>query len=288
MTNRLFQGAMLIAAATAAPAWAQAKIDAKLMQVYGGVLAPDCSNYMLPQLKYLGDSLVVQDGGKAVLTGRNVKPAPAYFGASTPPEFETALTSEIAPGQALVFVFYRNASGLFAAVEGAPQVLAALPPALKGKRARHCDPNRNAPPAGAAAATGGAAAAGTGNAAKIFKGYALTELSAAGLLYNAKAKEIYLKALGPLVKEPWLAKLDGPSSEGRAMKVADADYVMLYTCKNHDCYDHNVVLLWSGIQNVVYGRVNQKGKSTLIGNPPPPVAAELEKVWKAQFRSQAK
>ena len=64
--NRLLQVAMLIVTATSAPAWAQAKIDTKLMQVYGGVLAPDCSNYVLPQLKYLGDSLVVQDGGKAV------------------------------------------------------------------------------------------------------------------------------------------------------------------------------------------------------------------------------
>jgi len=271
---------MLIAAAAAVPAWAQTKIDTKSMQFYSGVLAPDCSNYMLPQLKYLGDSLVVQDGGKAVLTGRNVKPAPAYFGASAPPEFETALTGEIAPGEALVFVFYRNASGLFAAVEGGPKVMAALPAALKGKRARHCDPNRNAAP--------GAAAAGTGNSAKIFKGYALTELTAAGLLYNAKAKAVYHKALGPLVKEPWLAKLDGPSAEGQAMNVANDEYVMLYTCKNHDCYDHNVVLLWSGIQDVLYGKVHQKGKSTLIGNPPPAVTAELDKIWKKQFRSQAK
>jgi hypothetical protein len=126
------------------------------------------------------------------------------------------------------------------------------------------------------------------NSAKIFKGYALTQLTAAGLLYNAKAKEIYYKALGPLQNEPWLAKLDGPSSEGQAMKVANDDYVMLYTCKNRDCYDNNVVLLWSGVQNVVYGKVYQKGKSTLIGNPPPAVAAELEKIWKKQFRSQPK
>ena len=64
------------------------------------------------------------------------------------------------------------------------------------------------------------------------------------------------------------------------MKVADADYVLLNTCKNHDCYDNNVVLLWSGVQEVVYGKVYQKGKSTLIGSPPPAVAAELEKLWK--------
>jgi hypothetical protein len=260
----------------------------QLMQRYGGVLAPVCGNYLLPQLLVPGDSLVVRNGGKPVLTGRNVKAAPSYFGNAPPPEFETALTSEVAGGEALVFVFYRNASGLFAAVEGGPKVMAALPAELRGKRVRHCDPNRNAAPGAAAAAAGGAASAGTGNSAKIFKGYALTELSAAGLLYNAKAKEIYYKALGPLVKEPWLAKLDGPSSEGQAMKVANDDYVMLYTCKNHDCYDNNVVLLWSGVQNVVYGKVYQKGKSTLIGGPPPAVAADLEKLWKKQFRSQPK
>ena len=51
------------------------------------------------------------------------------------------------------------------------------------------------------------------------------------------------------------------------MKVADADYVMLYTCKNHDCYDNNVVLLWSGVQNVVYGKVYQTGQVDLDRQP---------------------
>ena len=62
-----------------------------------------------------------------MLTGRNVKAAPTYFGATPPPEFETALTSEATGSDALVFVFYRNASGLFAAVEGGPKVMAAVP-----------------------------------------------------------------------------------------------------------------------------------------------------------------
>lgn len=121
------------------------------------------------------------------------------------------------------------------------------------------------------------------NSQKTFKGYALTELSAAGLLYDPKAKAGYYKALGPLAKEPWLAKLDGPSSENKAVKVAGADFVKIATCKNHDCADNKVLLLWAA-PDVVYGKVYQRGKSTLIGTPPPAVASELEKLWKQEWR----
>jgi hypothetical protein len=131
------------------------------------------------------------------------------------------------------------------------------------------------------AAQGGAAA----NARKTFKGYTLTELSAAGLLYDPQAKAAYYKALGPLAKEPWLAKLDGPSSENQPVKVAGADFVKIATCKNRDCYDNSVLLLWAaGSPDVVYGKVFQRGKSTLIGAPPPAVATELERLWKSEFR----
>jgi hypothetical protein len=38
----------------------------------------------------------------------------------------------------------------------------------------------------------------------------------------------------------------------------------------------------------VYGKVYQRGKSTLIGSPSPAIAAELEKLWKTEWRSQPK
>jgi hypothetical protein len=139
---------------------------------------------------------------------------------------------------------------------------------------------------GLAAATAASQTA-SANAQKTFNGYALTELSAAGLLYDPKAKAGYYKALGPLAKEPWLANLDGPSSENKAIKVANADFVKIATCKNRDCYDNTVVLLWAA-PDVVYGKVVRKGRSTLVGSPPPAVAAELERLWKAEFRSQPK
>jgi hypothetical protein len=248
----------------AAPAvLAQGKIDAKLMLRYGGVLAPDCSNYMLPQLKYLGDSLVVQDGGKVVLTGRNVKAVPTYFGATPPPEFETALTSEVAGGEALVFVLYRNASGVFAAVEGGPKVMAALPAAFKGKRVRHCDPNRNVQP-------------GTTPSTQIFPG---------ALLKDAKFKRSYVQALGPLAKEPWLMELDGPAQPVEKVRVAGNEYQLVSVCKNHDCGDNNMVLFYAAASQTVFGKVFQRGRSTLVGAPPAPVAAELERLWRATYRS---
>jgi Inhibitor of vertebrate lysozyme (Ivy) len=140
---------------------------------------------------------------------------------------------------------------------------------------------------GVAAASAAAQGTADANTQKIFKGYSLNQLTAAGLLYNPQAKAAYHKALGPLVKEPWLSKLDGPSNEFRPVKVAGADFMLGSTCKNRDCYDNTVVLLWAA-PDVIYGKVVQKGKSTLIGSPPPAVAAELEKFWKAEFRSQPK
>jgi len=248
---------------TTQAAWAQGKIDAKLMLRYGGVLALDCSNYMLPQLKYLGDSLVVQDRGKAVLTGRNVKAMPTYFGATSPPEFETALTSEVAGGEALVFVLYRNASGVFAAVEGGPKVMAALPAAFKGKRARHCDPNRNMLPGMAPP----------------------TQIGPSDLLKDAKFQRAYVQALGPLAKEPWLMELDGPAQPVEKVRAAGTDYQLVSVCKNHDCHDNSMVVLYAAASQTVYGKVFWRGRSTLVGAPPPPVAAELERLWKATYRS---
>jgi hypothetical protein len=137
---------------------------------------------------------------------------------------------------------------------------------------------------GVAAAT---VAAQTANLQKTFKGYALTELSAPGLLYEPKAKAAYMKALGPLAKEPWLANLDGPSPQNRPVRVANTDFVLLAACKNRDCADYNTELLWSA-PDVVYGKVYRRGKSTLIGSPPPAVASELEKLWKTEWRSQPK
>ena len=107
-------------------------------------------------------------------------------------------------------------------------------------------------------------------------------------MLDSKVKAAYYKALGNLKSEAWLAKLDGPSPQNKRVKVAGADYVLVSSCKNRDCGENNAVFLYSPAQDVMYGKVNQRGKSTLVGSPPPAVATELERLWKTEWRSQPK
>ncbi|MEO8484813.1 MAG: Ivy family c-type lysozyme inhibitor [Betaproteobacteria bacterium] len=101
-------------------------------------------------------------------------------------------------------------------------------------------------------------------------------------------KSAYLKALGAKAKTPWLAKRDGPAPQDKFVRVAGDRYVMNAFCKNHDCNDHSAVVLYSPDRKVVYGTVHEKGRATLIGDPPPSVATELGKLWKIEWRSQPK
>ena len=163
------------------------------------------------------DALVFLHGDKRVAL-RSPRHSIRSSAISPPPEYLTMLVSEAR--RAVDAGIHQDKAGYYLKVDGDQKVGGDWQAAQQKSLRRHAKPMQTATAAPAAAPAAGAASAGVGNSAKIFKGYALTELSAAGLLYNAKAKEIYYKALGPLVKESWLAKLDGPSSEGQAMKVA--------------------------------------------------------------------
>ena len=84
----------------------------------------------------------------------------------------------------------------------------------------------------------------------------------------------------------FLPSLDGPAPQNKRIRVAGADFVQLSSCKNHDCADNSAVFLYSVEQNVLYGTIYQRGRTTLIGAPPPAVAAELPKLWKKEWRQQ--
>ena len=62
------------------------------------------------------------------------------------------------------------------------------------------------------------------------------------------------------------------------MQVASDEYQRLSVCKNHDCYDNNIMLFYTAASQTVYAKVLQRGHAVLVGMPPPPVAAELERL----------
>jgi hypothetical protein len=98
-------------------------------------------------------------------------------------------------------------------------------------------------------------------------------------------KSAYMKALGPKSKTAWLARRDGPAPQDKFIQVGGERYVMNAFCKSHDCSNHSAVLLYQPEKKVVYGTVHEKGKTTYLGDPPAPVAAELPKLWKKEWRS---
>jgi hypothetical protein len=131
-----------------------------------------------------------------------------------------------------------------------------------------------------------AAAAPIAAAAPPAKKYDVYELDANLVLLSPEVKATYFKALGPLAREPWLARLDGPGPQNKRVKVAGVDFVHMSSCKNHDCADNSAVFLYSVEKGVVYGTIYRKGTTTSIGAPPPAVAAELPMLWKKEFRQQ--
>jgi hypothetical protein len=62
--------------------------------------------------------------------------------------------------------------------------------------------------------------------------------------------------------------------------------VLASACKNHDCGENNAVLLYSAAQRLMYGKIFQHDKATLIGAPSAPVAAELDRLWLAGWRQK--
>lgn len=83
-------------------------------------------------------------------------------------------------------------------------------------------------------------------------------------------------------------KMDGPAPTTRKVQVDGNEYVLSALRKIRDCGDNNAVWLYFASKGVLDGTVYEKGKSTLIGDPPSAFATELPKLWKTEWRSQPK
>lgn len=258
---------------------ARAALPPDVVTSYGGVYAVDCANPASPRLRVTAEALVVEQGNQR-LTGQQAQAAYSYFGKSPPPGYLVALLSEVRGKHSLLFVMSRDRKGQFATVDGDAEVTRSLGKLAGHTLFRSCDAARNT-------RTVGESAQATAPQARSGPVTADAATSPTELLRDRTFKAAYLKALGAKGQERWLARLDGPSPELKTRKVLGTDYTVVATCKPHDCADNNLLLLYSPSLEQLYGKVYElKGGTTWLGAPPPPVAAEIEKLWRAEWRSR--
>ena len=245
----------------AGPAFAA--LDPATDRQVGGVFSNACGDRSQVMVRLYGDVLDVEKGTVAVKANR-LKVSKTPPPGAPVPDFQAVVRGEVKGGDGVVLVLSHGAKGLFVRIDGGEKSLAPLGTGVIGQQLRHCDPNRNALPGAPVKASPGSA----------------------DLLRDPRFKAAYLQALGPLAKEGWLARMEGPATELRKVKVAGNDFALAATCKPHDCADHNMVVLWTPKPGVLHGLVFDKGRTTLIGNPPPEVAKELQRLWAAEWRQR--
>jgi hypothetical protein len=249
-------------AATCLPTAAPAALDVAFERQVGGVFSNACGDRSQVMVRLYGDVLDVERGGIAVKANKVKASTQAPAGPAVA-DFKAVVRGEVKGGDGLVLVLTHNAKGLFARIDGGEKSLAPLGAGVIGQTIRHCDPNRNALP-------------GAPPSPRL--------PSPPDLLKDARFKAAYLQALGPLAREPWLTRLDGPAPESRRVKVAGSEYLLASVCKPHDCYDHNLLLLWQDEPGRLLGLLQQRGRKTLLGAPSPAVAGEIDKLWAGEFR----
>lgn len=105
------------------------------------------------------------------------------------------------------------------------------------------------------------------------------------LLRDAGFRPAYAAALGARAKTPWLAKLDN-SAPVRTVTVGGVAYRVATPCKPHDCADNNMLVMYAPSTQAVVGKLFEKGRATLVGSPDATLAAEIERLWRKEFRQQ--
>ncbi|NUZ07854.1 Ivy family c-type lysozyme inhibitor [Piscinibacter koreensis] len=244
---------------------AQAALDAATEGRIGGAYSNACNDRSQLMIRLFGDTLDIERGGSVVHATRvradRTPPADA------PPDFKAAVRGE-ARGAAVALTLTHNAQGLFARIDGSERALAPLGAGVAGQVLRHCDPNCNALP-GHEAAAGAAGPQGP-----------------TSLLADRRFRAAWTTVLGPLAKERWIARLEGPAPPLRELGAGGASLVLGAACKPHDCRDNSLVFVWNRDAGTVSALIQQGGRRSLVGTASPLGARELERLWTEEWRQR--
>jgi hypothetical protein len=108
------------------------------------------------------------------------------------------------------------------------------------------------------------------------------------LVADARFRRNWRLLLGAHAREPWLAEMNGPAPQPRWVTTGSGRFVLHAFCKPHDCHDNNAVLLYNPYDGRIHGLVHRSGGGMLIGDPPPQVAAELQRLWRKEWRQPSR
>lgn len=267
-------GAVLVAAASAQG------LRPDVMASVGGRYAVDCARPDSPRVVVEPRQMLIEQGDRRMVVG-NLDAAFSYFGNNPSSEFRVALLGQVQGKFEVTALVNADGKGQYMQLEGDRTVMVNLG-ALGKARLRHCNAAANQQAVAAQKAAKEAEAAAR---APVAPG---TAKHPSELIRDPAFKPAYLKALGPLGRTPWLAQMNGPAPDLSRQRVGGVDYTVAAFCKPHDCGDHNAVLLYDAAQGRVYGLVSQGNRQQSFGAPPGPLLADLQAIWRREWRPAGK
>ncbi len=247
--------------------------DAAQFQRHGGSYAAACQRPDALRLQIGARSLVAEYAGRRI-EARITDAAVSYFGQSPPPGFQAALLTDLPAGRELSVIVMRDTAGRYLQLQADDQTLADLGLRPNDRSLyRDCDSARRS-------------AEGAAERRQRQQDAADAKVAAAAHpLADPAFAQAYRRTFGPRLGQRWLARMDGPQPLPETVQVAGRRYRLHAVCKPHDCGDNNMVFLY-GVDSgsASYALLREGGsRQVLLGAPPPAVAAELRRLWRATW-----
>ena len=280
--HRACTSALLLLGILAAPAYGA--LDDPTVKLMGGTYAVDCAKDGGPRVTIGKDEIVVTDGTKKV-TARNLETAASWYGPGMPDEYRVVLLSRVNDDPGLLFAVYEDKNGYYGVLDGDLTHSPGIRPELLKLRFRQCKAEPAKAKAPKAAPENGAKEEPKNADADLDGAKPAAPDHTAALRADKGFRAAYAKAMGPHMRERWIAVLDGPSPPTRDVRIDGTDYVMLASCKAHECADNSLVVVWSAGTKKLYGLVQKAGENEFVGAPPVPVAEGLQKLWQEEWGS---
>lgn len=268
--------ALALGVAFAPPAGAA--LDDHTLKIMGGTYAADCARADAPRVIVGRDEIVVLDG-KRKRTAPHLETAASWYGENHAESYRVVLLSRVNDDPGLVFAIHEDEKGYYGVLD---HDLTGIRPEIAKLTFRRCTAGPDAPAKDAAAKETVKAEAKPAPPPPAAAATAGAEATTA-LRADKNFRAAYARAMGPLMRERWIAVLDGPAPPSRTVTLGGIDYVTVASCKAHECAENNLVVAWSAARKTLYGLVRVAGENTFVGAPPVAVAEGLQALWQDEW-----